>query len=216
MSHTNPPSHPHRQTARQVPPAHGANASHNPDVAHEHSDVDVRTILSFAVALLLTVLIAAVLMGGLFKLLERQAAKNDPAVSPLTRPAVQMPLSQGREPVFGRGSTGPQLLTSEPTVLRKHRSEEEEALSTYGWVDEKTGVARIPIAEAKKLILQRGLPARAEAADPTLGTRRSAYGESSSGRVITAPEEQGTGEQTPPPAGEHAAPPGDAGPKPKG
>jgi hypothetical protein len=187
-------------------------------VAHEHSDVDVRTILSFAVALLATVVIAALLMGGLFKLLESRAAKSDPAVSPLTRPAVEMPASQGREAVFGRGTTGPQLLTSEPTVLLKQRSMEREALSNYGWVDEKTGVARIPIGEAKKLILQRGLPARAEPADSTLGTRRAAFGESSSGRVITAPpaEERGTGEQAPAPAGEHAAPAQGVGTAPKG
>jgi hypothetical protein len=205
MSHTNPP--PPKASAGQGPPPNDADFLHNPEVAHEHSDVDVRTVLSFGAALLLTVVIACLLMGGLFKLFESQAARNDPATSPLTRPPVEMPSSRGREAVFGRGTGGPQLLTSEPAVLLKQRTTEHESLTTYGWVDEKSGVARIPIEEAKKLILQRGLPSRAEPVDPTLGTRRAAFGESSSGRTITAQpaQEQRTGEQAPP-AGEQAAP----------
>ncbi len=83
---------------------------------------------------------------------------------------------------------------------------EAETLGTYGWVDEKSGVARMPIEEAKKLILQRGLPARAEgAADPTLGTPRAAYGESSSGRTIHGQA------RTKKPRRRHAAPTGKHG-----
>lgn len=195
MSHTSPPA-PGGGT-------HQADYLHNPEVAHEHSDINVRTVLGFAVMLFVVVVGVCFLMVGVFKVLERQAAKNDPALSPLTRPSVQMPASQVNQPVFGRGSGSPQLLTSEPSVLLEQRSMEQDSLASYGWVDEKSGVARIPIAEAKKLTVQRGLPARAEGADLLLGTRRAAYGESSSGRIITSPprEQQSTGEQPPAPKG---------------
>ena len=33
-------------------------------------------------------------------------------------------------------------------------------LDSYGWVDKNAGVVRIPIDEAMKLTLERGLPAR--------------------------------------------------------
>lgn len=200
MSHTNQPS--------------DADYLHNPEVAHEHRDVDVRTVLAFAIGLLTVVLTVFLLMGGLFKLLERQAAKSDPTLSPLARPAVQMPASSIKEPIFGKGTAGPQLVTSEPTVLHEQRTKEQASLSTYGWIDEKAGVARIPISEAKKLILQRGLPARAEGADSLLGTRRAAFGESSSGRTITpAPAQQPGTEPPQPPAGEPPAAAPAAAPK---
>lgn len=156
----------------------------NPDVVHEHSDVNVRALVGFAVGMLVVTGIVFVLMWGLLAFFQRQAAQNDPPQSPLARPSVEMPASLVGNPLFGP-SEGPQLLTSEPAVLGKQRAMEAETLGTYGWVDEKAGVARIPIAEAKKLILQRGLPARAEGSeDPVQGTRRAAYGEASSGRTI--------------------------------
>ena len=206
MTHTSPPPPPPPPSASA---GHDADYLRNPETAHEHIDVNIRTLIGFAVTLVVVVVFVYLLMGGLFKFFEGQAAKNDPSLSPLTRPAVQMPTSQVDAPVFGRGSGGPQLLASEPTFLATQRTTEQESLTTYGWVDEKAGVARIPIGEAKKLILQRGLPARAEAADPTLGTRRAAFGESSSGRIITStPAQETTGEQPPagaqPAAGEHA------------
>jgi hypothetical protein len=156
----------------------------NPDVVHEHSDVNVRALIGSAIGLFVVIGIVFVLMWGLLGFFQRQASQNDPPQSPLSRPAVEMPASLVGNPFFGP-SEGPQLLTSEPTVLSKQRAMEAERLGTYGWVDEKAGVARIPIAEAKKLILQRGLPARAEGSEnPVQGTRRAAYGEASSGRTI--------------------------------
>jgi hypothetical protein len=93
-------------------------------------------------------------------------------------------------------------------VLAKQRSMEEEVLGSYGWVDQKSGIARIPISEAKKLILQRGLPARAEGTDQTLGTQRAAYGESSAGRTITHPPAAAGAQEQPAAAPGHAAPKG--------
>jgi len=42
---------------------------------------------------------------------------------------------------------------------------EEQTLNSYGWVDQNAGVVHIPIAEAMKLVAQRGLPTR-----PAVGT----------------------------------------------
>lgn len=173
----------------------------NPEVAHEHRDVNVRALIALGIGLLVVVAIVFALMYGLFRFFDRQAAKNDPPVSPLARPTHAMPASTIHDPFFGNAE-GPRLVTSEPAVLQKQRQMEGAVLGTYGWVDEKAGVARLPIEEAKKLILTRGLPARAEgAADPSLGTRRAAYGETSGGRTV--------GQQiTAPPA--HATPPAPA------
>ena len=43
------------------------------------------------------------------------------------------------------------------------RAQEDQILSTYGWVDRKAGIVRIPIDRAIDLQLQRGFPVRKEA-----------------------------------------------------
>jgi hypothetical protein len=156
---------------------------HNDDVAHEHSDVNIRTVLSFGAGMVVVVIVAAVLMRILFLALESRAASNDPQMSPLARPADQEP-------------SAPRLLRNEPANLSKFRAEEMKRLEGYGWVDERAGVAHLPIEEAKKLILQRGLPGRASGAvdDPMLGTHAPAYGEASGGRSIAVPKAPATGE----------------------
>ncbi len=199
MRHTDPPS-------RNATAGHGSPLQ-NPEVAHEHSDINVRALVRFTVALFIVAVIVHILMWGMFRLLESRAARNDAALSPVARPATEMPANTVANPFFGPKQATP-LLTNEPTVLRQHRSQEAEALGNYGWVDEKGGVARIPIEEAKKLILQRGLPARAEgAADVQLGTRVGAYLESSGGRMPTraaAQPEGSTPPQAPAPGGQPA------------
>ncbi|HRF58508.1 MAG TPA: hypothetical protein PLH94_01185 [Fimbriimonadaceae bacterium] len=56
-------------------------------------------------------------------------------------------------------------------VLRK---EENELISTYGWVDKNKGVVRLPIDQAMALVLERGLPVRPGA--PTLEDARKNMG----------------------------------------
>ena len=40
------------------------------------------------------------------------------------------------------------------------RAAEEKELTTYGWADEEKRAVRIPIDQAMKLLVERGLPAR--------------------------------------------------------
>ena len=45
------------------------------------------------------------------------------------------------------------------------RAGEDAILNTYGWVDKAGGVVRIPIDEAMKPTVERGLPARSESGE---------------------------------------------------
>lgn len=150
---------------------HDAGYEHNEDVAHEHTDINIRTVLLAALALAVVIGIVQVAMWALFNVFEHQAAANDPQLSPLAVPAGQLP------PV-------PRLQTNEYQGLKTFHEAESKTLEGYGWVDEKSGVAHMPIDEAKKLLLERGLPSRAAAVDPATGTHASAYGEASGGRRI--------------------------------
>ena len=44
--------------------------------------------------------------------------------------------------------------------LRELRAAEDAVLDSYGWVDRRAGIVRIPIDRAMELMAQRGLPAR--------------------------------------------------------
>jgi hypothetical protein len=218
MKPTDPPPHPPSQnasarqgspsSARHAPPDiphhHTPEELHNVDVAHEHVDVNVRAILLFAVGLVVVAVISALAMVVLFRVFENMAAANDPKLSPLATPSTDMPKRTSESPYFG-AAPQPQLITNEPAVLQQLRQNETEQMHGYGWVDQPAGVARIPIEDAKKLILERGLPVRAgSSSDPTLGTTAPAYGEGSSGRTIPTGSSQSA-------ASREAAPPKEPG-----
>jgi hypothetical protein len=183
MKPTEPPHIPHLHPPEEL---------HNVDVAHEHSDIDVRAISLFAASLVVIAVVAAALTVGVFKVFENIAAANDPKLGPHAMPSTDMPKRTTETPYFG-SAPQPQLITNEPAVLRQLRQSETEQLHGYGWVDQPAGVARLPIEEAKKLILERGLPARTGGRiDPAVGTHAPAFGESSGGRILSAkPKESG-------------------------
>jgi hypothetical protein len=167
---------------------HPADEMHNEAVVHEHSDINIRAIIGSGIAMVVIMGAVSVLMLGLFKFLESDAMGAKVEVSPLAAPATQMPAHIKGPAAFG-SAPKPQLLTNESAVLQQLRAAESQQLLGYGWVDEKSGVARMPIAEAKKLLVERGLPAKptSAATDPTLGTHRAATAEPSSGRTAVGP-----------------------------
>lgn len=205
MAHTDDARAPF-DPARGRPHHHDPAELHNASVAHEHSDVNIRAILMFAAGLVVVAVVVHVLMALMFRWFEGQARKNDPQLSPLSATAPAMPQTTTESPFFGHARGGAQLLTNEPLALEKLRTEEDKRLRGYGWVEGKPGVAHMPVDEAKKLILERGIPTReGEPPDPALGTTAAAMGEASGGRTIGTGK-KGTGETGTAP-GEQPSPP---------
>jgi hypothetical protein len=153
--------------------AHPHGGLENPDTAHEESDINVRAIIWFVAVLTIIVILTDAAMWGMFRVLAYYETKNDPAVSPLFIPA-------------GRPLPAPGLQTQPWTDLKKFRADADQHLHSYGWVDEKTGVARIPIEKAKEMLLQKGIPVRPDVVDATEGTHVAAGGESNGGRTLPA------------------------------
>jgi hypothetical protein len=124
-----------------------ATTDHNPDVAHEHSDVNVRAILWFCAGLVAVAVVIHVAIWGLFELFETRTAAADPAPAPLAAPAGQLP-------------PNPRLQTRPVNDLKSMRVDEDTLLNADSPVDGQEGVSRIPIERAKRLIVERGLPVR--------------------------------------------------------
>ena len=122
----------------------------NPEVVHEESDVNVRAIFAFGAGLLAVGLVVQVLLWLLMNYYTKQAAQV-PRNFPLS---AEYQLQAPPEP---------RLQIHPQQDLRDLRAREDEILHGYGWVDKNTGVARIPIEEAMKIVVQRGLPARENA-----------------------------------------------------
>ena len=122
------------------------------DVHHETSDVDVRGLLRFAGGLLAAAVVIPALVGLLFIYFARREARPVPLEFPLAA------ADQHREP------PEPRLQTNPREDLQKFREQEDTVLTSYGWVDRNAGIVRIPIEEAMKLTVQRGLPTRPEGA----------------------------------------------------
>lgn len=112
---------------------------------YEKRDVSVRGIMWFAAALLGAVVI---ILFGLWLSefgLNRLYPDGDTA-SRIGTPRIEPPQ--------------PRLQSSPATDLRELRAAEDAVLTSYGWVDRKAGVIRIPIERAMELTSERGLPSR--------------------------------------------------------
>jgi hypothetical protein len=154
--------------------AHPHGSLENVEVAHEHSDISVRGIIWFLVMLVAIVVVTEVAMWGLLKGLEKLEERDDPFVSPLAAPPGQLPAE-------------PRLQTTPWHDMTEFRAAEEKRIHGYGWVDQNAGIGHVPIERAKELLLQRGLPSRANPApDPTEGTHLAASGEATGGKNIKA------------------------------
>jgi hypothetical protein len=111
------------------------------------------------VILAIITLLCYALVVGLFKFMESRVASSDPARAPLAAPAAQPRIVDGRIE-SGTTTPVPSLLVTEPMNLKSFRAHEEEILTTYGWVDQNAGIVRLPIEDAKALLLKQGLPVR--------------------------------------------------------
>lgn len=120
----------------------GATAS---GVDHEHSDVNVRPIAIFVLALGFTCVASLLLMSALFGFFDRRAAGADPAAPALGIARRDVP-------------PDPRLQTDPVLDLKAFRAQEDAKLHGYAWVDKNAGVVRIPIERAMELIAERGLP----------------------------------------------------------
>lgn len=140
---------------------------------YERRDIGVGGVLYFLLGLLVAGVFVYFIVNGLFAFLNKRYETEQPPVSPLIKNAQQdtrrIPPQYGNDyqKYLKEGFPAPQLETDERTQLNTIRLGEEDTLSTYGWVDQKAGVVRIPIDRAMDILAQRGLPTRSGAATQT-------------------------------------------------
>jgi hypothetical protein len=135
-------SDPHRE---QNPGA----AITNPEVSHEVSDVSIPDIVKFGVGLMLLAIVTHILMWGLY----RYFAARVPGTQSIG-------IARDRLPPEPRLQGAPGHEIHPVDELNSMLAAEESVLTTYAWVAQATGTARIPIEQAIKMLAERGLPSR--------------------------------------------------------
>ena len=122
---------------------------------HEERDVTFRPIVWAGIgALVVTALVFGLVRWTYVSYLTHEAMQSPPA-NPLTS-------SYGRQL-----PPEPRLQTSPVKDLLALHAAEDAVLDSYGWVDRKAGIVRIPIGRAMELLAQRGLPT-----EPQTGQQR--------------------------------------------
>jgi hypothetical protein len=144
----------------------------NPDVTHEESDVNIRAILQFVVGLLIFAAVVHVLMWYMLKFFERRQEKRTPAPAPMALtdkerlpPEPRLQAAPGFGVDLGEGRRV-DLGLKEPTAEMKVVREQWEKVLKEGQKDQSGNVIAIPIEEAKRQLVEKGLPTRPQTGSP--------------------------------------------------
>ncbi len=132
-------------------------------VGFEQSDANVKAVFGVGIAVLIFTLCCAVVINVLYGYLDERGNR---VVQPKTERAKDEPRIVN--------DNEPPLQESPEADMREWRAREETLLQSYGWVSKERGIAHIPIEQAMKLTLERGLPSskRLAAFNAPTGTRR--------------------------------------------
>jgi hypothetical protein len=136
------------QGSPEPPPARDASPSAR---GYETSDASGFYVSMFALALAVAIAMVLLLLVWLFGRFEASAERGDP---------LQSALADDQVP------PAPRLETSSGAALSEFVTREDKDLATYGWIDRRQGVVRLPIDRAIELLAERGLPEPEGPAEP--------------------------------------------------
>jgi hypothetical protein len=132
---------------------------------YEHEDMGARVVFGFLLGLAVLVVVVYFAAQAIYGSLEKYSQAHQPQQNPLKQKAETntRDADTGKVRVeIQKAFPEPRLETDERNELAEPRTEEEEHLNSYGWVDQPAGVVHIPIERAIQLVAERGLAVRPE------------------------------------------------------
>jgi hypothetical protein len=120
---------------------------------YEQRDVNVKGLLQFAFWMAIVLIVTLFAMKwtlDYFSKIEPLGAPASPLVSATQR---ELPAN-------------PRLQVYPHSDLENYCSAQEQQVNSYAWIDQQSGIVRIPIDRAMDLALEKGLPARATSEAP--------------------------------------------------
>jgi hypothetical protein len=146
----------------------------------EREDLGTRGVFMFMAGLVVSGIVIYFIIVGMYSFLDKYERSQMVTASPLvtTKGSMSRVVTQEDMDKKFKDNGAPMLETNERGQLRDFLMNEEVQLNSYGWVDEKAGVAHIPIDRAMDLLVQRGLPVFKQG------------GAESSGSTVAKPEDK--------------------------
>jgi hypothetical protein len=143
-----------------------------PGSTYEHTDANVWIIVKFMFWLAVSAVIIHVGLGLVYALLIEQAMETGELRYPLAA-------AQGE-----RLPPTPRLQQFPQNDLYQFRQDEERLLQRYGWMNRNSGIVHIPIEDAMRLTVERGLPARTPEGGQSPETPGLMPSDASAGRTL--------------------------------
>jgi hypothetical protein len=122
-------------------------ATRTAETTHGHAanSVSVRGLVIFASSLVILGIVVELILGGVINGLYRESKSAHELAAPRFQDdSAEYP--------------APRLQANPAGELTSFKEEELARLNGYGWVDEKKGIAHIPIDRAIEILAEKGLP----------------------------------------------------------
>jgi hypothetical protein len=126
----------------------------------EREDLSARGAFAFMIGLAIVGVAIYFIINGMYSFLDKYERSQMTTASPLvtSKGAMSRVVTQDYMDKQFKENGAPMLEINERGQFRDFLINQENQLNSYGWVDEKAGVAHIPIERAMELTVQRGLP----------------------------------------------------------
>lgn len=143
------------------------NHAKHPAESFEREDLSPLGVFYFLAGLAIVGITIYFILVGMYRFLDSYDRRHEPPTNPMavttgvnpnvmTQPEIQQQIDK----TFPK----PVLEYSERTQFIHELKNQDKALESYDWVDQKAGIVRIPIEQAMDLVAQRGFPVLPEAA----------------------------------------------------
>ena len=130
------------------------------ETEYEREDLGTRGVFSFMIGLAIVGIVIYFIIVGMYRFLDKYERSQMTSASPLVPLKGEMSrvVTQPEVDKEFKDNGAPMLEINERGQFRDFLINQESQLNSYGWVDEKAGVAHIPIDRAMELTVQRGFP----------------------------------------------------------
>jgi hypothetical protein len=135
--------------------SHGQSGNGRPvhaDVSFEKTDVRTKPIIRFLIYLAILVVFSYLIVFWMYRGLENYFVETYPPPMPSQLEAAP------KLPPEPRMQGMPGHLIDPQQDLRDKIETDSAANKKLGWIDEKAGIAQIPVSDAMQLIVEKGLP----------------------------------------------------------
>jgi hypothetical protein len=146
---------------------HGHEANGAPmhsDVTFEPRDIDIGTIARYLVYLAITIVVALVICVPILNVLTKMVAEQDTPMPAIRAEMSQKQRDEQQLPPNPRLQGVPGHESDPQQDMRNKIAADTRANETLTWVDKDKGIAQIPVADAMKIIAEKGAVPAAPAA----------------------------------------------------